>query len=326
MKNHLSKLPEGEKLSYVMRLYCLLMADAENALLEWYSRYIGEPNTETNVYVGFGLFFAGVTLGIVGIIVFLISSFYSTPDQPAWALRELAVVTSAIGLPGLMLGIVVLLPGNRRNQQAAVIGSIICLLAVGLFVMVYPQNWNVQWTPDYSAQGVALYAVGFAAVVGATGAALVGHQIKQASPSEPEDGEEAGTDTESNPDQSITDASIRADIEEAMEETTLSWGGVEQVETTRLKLNTAQMDDIEADATAIEAEKTTTEGTAVDEAVSGLRRLQGREQTTAKSGSVEEQTAALQALRKQQQAISETEKGETQTESLLGRVRAWLRS
>ena len=32
----------------------------DNVLFEWYERYIGDPETETDVYLGFALFFGGI--------------------------------------------------------------------------------------------------------------------------------------------------------------------------------------------------------------------------------------------------------------------------
>jgi hypothetical protein len=287
----------------------------ENVLFEWYERYIGDPETETDVYLGFALFFGGIGLGAVGIAVFLLSAVVSDPTSPAFALREVAVVASAGGLPLLLLGVVVLLPGDQRMTYAAVAGLAICLVAVALFVAVYPMHWNVDRTPDYSAQGVALYAVGLVAVVGATGAALVGHQVERvAAPagSAAESGGGSGaTSGGGSTGESVTDEQVRRDIDEAMSNTNISWGGVEKREGRRLELNTETVDDI--DRTVLEnaeAKTTRAQGDNVDAAVSGLRQLQGREKETASSTGVDDQTAALTELRKQQQAEEVAEKDE----------------
>lgn len=285
-----------------------MSADAtpDNVLFEWYGRYIGHPDEEADVYLGFALFFGGIALGAVGVLVFLLSVAASSPGGTAFALREVAVVASAAGLPAILLGMVVLLPGDRRMAYAAVGGVAVCLVAIALFVAVYPMHWNVERTPDYSAQGVAIYAVGLVAVVGATGAALVGHQVERAGSGAgagsagADDG--AGTTDANGASETVTEAEVRADIDDAMADADLSWGGVERTETRRLELDTETPDDMRTNVDRVAAETTTAEGDDVDEAVSGLRKLQGRETDVDSGSGVDDQTAALTELKKQRQA------------------------
>ncbi|GAB3325817.1 permease [Haloplanus rallus] len=281
----------------------------DNVLFEWYGRYIGDPETETDVYLGFALFFGGIALGAVGIAVFFLSAFASDPGNTAFALREVAVVASAGGFPVLLLGIVVLLPGDERMRYAAVGGLVVCLAAVAAFVSVYPMNWNVTRSPDYSAQIIAVYAVGLVAVVGATGAALVGHQVQRASPGEraaevrtATEGGAGDADAEAGG-ETVSDEQVRRDIDEAMADADLSWGGVSRKETKRLEFDTDT--DVEVDREAFENAEATTvrsSGDGVDDALSNLRKLQGREQKTDSSTGVDDQTAALTELKQQQQA------------------------
>lgn len=278
----------------------------DNVLFEWYERYIGDPETETDVYLGFALFFGGIALGAVGIAVFLLSAAVSGGGTPAWAIREVAMVAAAVGLPVILLGMVVLLPGDRRMTYASVGGLAVCLVAVALFVATYPMNWNVARAPDYSAQGVAIYAVGLVAVVGATGAALVGHQVERAAPGERATTSRADADDVGDPSdagETVSDEQVRRDIDEAMADADLSWGGVDRKNTKRLELNTPS--DVEVDREAFENAEATTvrsSGQNVDDALSNLRKLQGREQATDSSTGVDDQTAALTELRKQQEA------------------------
>jgi hypothetical protein len=283
----------------------------DNVLFEWYERYIGDPETETDVYLGFALFFGGIALGAVGIAVFLLSAAMSGGGTPAWAIREVAMVAASVGFPVILLGMVVLLPGDRRMTYVSVGGLAVCLVAVALFVATYPMNWNVARTPDYSAQGVAIYAVGLVAVVGATGAALVGHQVERATPGEraaevrAETGSAGGASGSGASDtaESVSDEQVRRDIDEAMADADLSWGGVSRKNTKRLELNTPS--DVEVDREAFENAEATTvrsSGGDVDDALSNLRKLQGRERETDSSTGVDDQTAALTELRQQQEA------------------------
>jgi len=284
----------------------------DNVLFEWYGRYIGDPETETDVYLGFALFFGGIALGAIGIVVFLLSAAVSGGGPPAWAIREVAMVAASVGLPVLLLGMVVLLPGDQRMTYVSLGGLAICLVAVGLFVATYPMNWNVARTPDYSAQGVAIYAVGLVAVVGATGAALVGHQVERATPGERaaevrgetgEAGSASGAGGAGGASETVSDEQVRRDIDEAMSGADLSWGGVNRKNTKRLEFNTPS--DVEVDREAFENAEATTvrsSGNSVDDALSNLRKLQGREQETDSSTGVDDQTAALTELRQQQEA------------------------
>ncbi|WP_251341527.1 DUF7139 domain-containing protein [Haloplanus halophilus] len=301
----------------------------DNVLFEWYGRYIGDPETETDVYLGFALFFGGIALGAVGILVFLLSALSSGTGAPAWAIREVSMVAASVGLPLLLLGMVVLLPGDRRMTYVSLGGLAVCLVAVGLFVATYPRNWNVAWSPDYSAQGVAIYAVGLVAVVGATGAALVGHQVERATPGEraaevraetgaAESGGGGGSGGGAGG-ESVSDEQVRRDIDEAMADADLSWGGVNRKNTKRLELNTDA--EVEVDREAFEnAEATTVRSSdsSVDDALSNLRKLQGRERDTDSSTGVDDQTAALTELRQQQEA---EEMATEDDESLVDRAR-----
>jgi hypothetical protein len=222
------------------------------------------------------------------------------------------MVAASVGFPVILLGMVVLLPGDRRMTYVSVGGLAICLVAVGLFVATYPMNWNVARTPDYSAQGVAIYAVGLVAVVGATGAALVGHQVERAAPAGSAEtataagsggGTGAGAGGGSGASESVSEDQVRRDIDEAMADAELSWGGVERSETRRLEFDTPSVDEVEGSSLGnVEATTVRASGESVDDALSNLRKLQGREQNTDASTGVDDQTAALTELRKQRQA------------------------
>jgi hypothetical protein len=295
-------------------------ATPDNVLFEWYGRYIGDPDEETDVYLGFALFFGGIALGAVGVLVFLLSVAASSPGSTAFALREVAVVACAGGLPAILLGMVVLLPGDRRVTYAALGGVAVCLVAIALFVAAYPMHWNVSRTPDYSAQGVAVYAVGLVAVVGATGAALVGHRVERAGSAGAGGGHDgaattgaAGAADATGTEPSVSDEQVRRDIDDAMADAELSWGGVEKTETRRLELDTETPEGIQTNVDRASAETTTASGTDVDEAVTGLQKLQGRDTDVDSGTGVDEQTAALTELKKQRQAeeVAEADEGTT---------------
>ncbi len=291
---------------------------SDNRLISLYRRYVGEPQRETDVYLGFALFFGGIALGVIGLGAFLWSVSLPAGAALFWALREIAITMAFLGLPAFILSVVVLLPVSRRVLAASSVGAFLCLVAVGVFVAVYPQNWNVQAGTDYSAQGIAVYAAGLALLVASTGSALVAHHLERASTGQAADGEaekttasaEAGSET-------VTDERVRRDIEDAVAEADITWGGVQKTESKRLTITTEEPADIDRERFDPDAANTVRSG-GVDDAVAGLRKLQGgnTEQTT--GSGVDDQTAALQELRERQAAQQDD------PQSTIGRVKERL--
>lgn len=292
-------------------------SNAENRLLEYYRRYVGDPDRTIDVYAGFGLFFAGIGLGLIGVAVFLYSATLPPEALSTYAVQEVAGVAAAVGLPALLLGVVVLLPVDRRMLYLAGVGTAITVVAVGLFSRTYPYNWNVSTGTDYSAQVVAVYAVGLVAVIAATGGALVAHRVERAtgaaasaagagSAAGGADGDAGGAGGDG---ETVTDAQVRADIERELENAELTWGGVERAQTRRLELDTSAVDDIEVDREKLAGSATetrTTSGT-VNDAVSELKGLQGGEKKTASGSGTDDQAAKLRELREQQRREAEAD-------------------
>ena len=265
----------------------------ESVLFEWYEQYIGEPDARTDVYAGFSLFFGGVALAVCGLALFLWSAGVEPGSTFYWTLRQVAVVFASLGLPAGMLGIVVLLPVSRRALYAAGAGLVVCLVSMAFFLAVYPSNWNVQSATDYSAQGIALYASGLAIVVASTGAALVAHQLERSQPT-------ATEDTDSR--EEITDEQVARDIDEAMANVNLSWGGVRRTETRKLAVNTGAEGVDRSSFDQVEATTTRASGGAVENAVSNLQGLQGGRTDQATGSGTDDQAAALSQLRERKRA------------------------
>jgi len=297
-------------------------SNAENRLLEYYRRYVGDPDRAIDVYAGFGLFFAGIGLGLVGVAIFFYSATLPSEALSTYAVREVAAVAAAVGLPALLLGVVVLLPVDRRMLYLAGVGTAITLVAVGLFTWAYPYYWNVPDT-DYSAQVVAVYTLGLVAVIAATGSALVAHRVERATGvaaggaagagsaagGAGGEGSAGGADGAGADGESVTDAEVRADIERELEDAELTWGGVERSETRRLELDTSAVDDVDVDREKLAGSATetrTTSGT-VNDAVSELKGLQGGETKTASGSGTDNQAAKLRELREQQRKEAEAD-------------------
>jgi hypothetical protein len=282
-------------------------------LLARYRRYVGEPDRASDVYLGFGLFTGGTAMGFVGLLLFVVERVAMGADPVFW-LRALAFSIGALGLPTLLLGVVVLLPVDRRVLVAAGGGVAVCLAAVGLFLSVYPEDWNQVSGPDYSTLGVSVYAVGLVAVVGASGAALVRYHIDRAAPAAGGDRERGDSTPEA---ETVSDERVRRDVEEAMRDAEITWGGVRkeagrsiQVETDAGEVDRSGFDGVPASETRSES--------GVDDAVASLRGLKGGEERVDRGGGTDEQTAALQELRERR------EQRRSGSPSLLDRLRRAL--
>lgn len=274
-------------------------------LVRLYREYVGDPEEAVDVYTGFALFFGGIALGLAGVVLFLASDAVATDLAGLYAVRQIAAVAAAIGLPALLSGVVVLLPVDRRALYLAGAGGVVCLGAIGLFVWAYPVYWNVSGNPDYSATGVGIYSLGLAGVVAATGAALVAHSVERAAPgTTPGEASTAvGAAKADDERETVTDEQVRADIERELGDAELSWGGIERTETRRLELNTGPEEEIDRRGFEVDSAKTArASGDTIDDAVSGLRQLQGGEKQTASGSGTDDQAAALRELKRQREA------------------------
>ncbi|WP_049987334.1 DUF7139 domain-containing protein [Halobellus rufus] len=297
-------------------------------MLSIYRTYIGEPNQERDIYLGFGLFFAGVTLGIVGLALYVHSSSQPPGSELFWQSRTMAFVAGTLGLPAAILSIVVLLPVGRQTLITGIVGAIFCVIAAGILINAYPSQWSTEATIDGGVRMISVYAFGLILLSVATGTALVAQYIERAAPqSETVDGGDTTTEANTATDSDVTDDQVEADISAALDDTELSWGGVEkQPNTKRLKLNTSTGTDAEierADPRNVEATTTRSKGDSVDDAVDGLRRLQGGETNTQRGTSTEDQVAALTEFREEQETEA-VETGVDESSGLTGRIRKFF--
>ncbi len=271
----------------------------EDRLVELYRAYIGEPDRRTDVYLGFALFFGGLGLGLVGLLLFVVERAFL--DGIVFWVREIAFAIGAIGLPLVLVAVVVLLPADRRSAYVAGIGLAIVVASIAFFVSVYPSNWNYG-TPDYSLHGVTVYSVGLISILAATGSALVGYHIERAGERPTGTSGEAGDDAGAahageGADPAATEARVQRDIDEAMAGTQISWGGVERVETEQLRITPDE--DLEGQSLDQSSAKVH-RSTSIDDQLSALQGLKGGEQRTDSGSGVDDQAAALKELRERQ--------------------------
>lgn len=275
--------------------------DADNGqLMSLYRRYLGEPSAVSDVYLGFALFFGGLTIGIIGLLLFLLSSGIGPTSTGYWQLRELAISAALLGMPAFVLSIVVLLPVDVRAVYVGAAGGVVCLIAIGVFVASYPQSWNVPGR-DYSPIGVTVYAGGVAVLVASTGAALVAYHLDRRSGGTVRQSVDV-TEPNAESEETVSTAQVEEDIASAVAASDLTWGGVEQAKTRRLELVTDSGPEFSRSGlTTAPAARESTDATEVESAVSELRKLRGWQPETATGSDVDEQTTALRRLKDEQE-------------------------
>jgi hypothetical protein len=289
-----------------------MATDASDPVVAWYTEHVGEPDSAVDVYLGFGAFLAGLALGIGGLVLFLAEG--ALLAQEAFWLKEVSFAVGAFGLPMLLLGVVVLLPVDRRALYLGLGGAAVTLAAIAVFVWAYPGDWNVDVGPDYSRTGVAVYAVGLVAVVAAAGSALVSYHVERAGGG-PAGGE--GATEETGPE--VTDEQVRRDIEASVAASDLTWGGVP--ETREQRLSFADDEAIQStNLDEVQAKTVRDSGNGVDAAVAGLKGMKSDADRTDRGGSTDEATTALADLKRKQREAeqSRAERG------AFARLRDWV--
>jgi len=132
-----------------------------------YTRLFGNPRFPEEAY-GYWITVTGALLGLAGVLFLLLGTTAGRGSPVFWTARQVAVVLGGAGIPFLVLGSVYRLPVSEGVRRTAVVGTVICLLALAGFVRFYPDYWNVQpGSPvtDWSSRIIAVYAFGFLSVV-----------------------------------------------------------------------------------------------------------------------------------------------------------------
>jgi len=274
----------------------------DSRLFEWYRTYIGEPDRDMDVYLGFALFFGAVGLGVLA----LAAGLASGGGGPAFGWRTVAFGLGMVSVPTGLASVVVLLPVDRRALVGTVAGGGLCLAAVAWFSQVYPMQWASGPGPHYSTHVTLLYGLGVALSLGATGAALVGYHIDRVRRPHPSDIDAPVAEaTEESETETVTDEQVRRDIDQMLDQADLNWGGVERTETTRLEF--VDDDSFDASGMQVTAEEVRSE-TGVDKQVQDLQSLKAGERETHRSTStVDEQTEQLQNLKQRREDDDDTD-------------------
>jgi len=298
----------------------------DGPLVTVYRRYVGEPESRREVYVGFGPFFAGVALGLIALVVFLYSGAQPSGSETFWQFRRAALVFGMLALPAIAASVPVLLPVGRSTLAAGLAGVAICVVATLWLTQVYPYQWT---SAGNDVRVITTYAVGLVLLAASMGSALVAQYVESVAPGEGSGAGPAaeGTGASTDSGESVTDEQVEEDIEAAMSDSSLTWGGVEQEPTTtRLELNmpdVAEEGEIDSSSLDVATETRSSSGD-VDDAVDGLRQLQGGDQKTARTESPDDAVDALTEFRRQREDEDEIETGVESDRGVLARMREKL--
>ncbi|HEX9816339.1 MAG TPA: hypothetical protein VGB18_05115, partial [Candidatus Thermoplasmatota archaeon] len=145
-------------------------------LEKFYEDRLGAPQSRGELYTGFFLIIAGFILAIVGVAVFLVSGPETTADNAGW--RATGGLLAALGPPAILMGISVTLPTKWSMRVLDAIGILVCIVAAGGFVFLFPYNWNAGSHGEVWA--APLYILGLAALLASTISSLIGYYVARA--------------------------------------------------------------------------------------------------------------------------------------------------
>jgi hypothetical protein len=146
-------------------------------LIDCYRDLARTVRTVTHEYgrLGQAVALVGILALLVGYGLFVAGESLEYASESFWTYRTYAGAIGGLGLPAFLLGLVIALPEVGRNTYVSLAGALLCTGAVLLFVVTYPDQWNVAGSPDYVVETVTLYGVGAMVCSAAAGGALNCH-------------------------------------------------------------------------------------------------------------------------------------------------------
>ncbi len=141
---------------------------------------LGQEQSRSQVFAGLYLLAGGVVSGIIAVALFLYANTLSGSAIYSW--REGALALGAIALTTFFLGVSVALPSNRFMRIASAVGVVLCIVAIALFMVHYPFNFNVPGSEfpgqtDYTALDTLIFVAGLAIIVAGAFMAVVQYYV-----------------------------------------------------------------------------------------------------------------------------------------------------
>ena len=109
------------------------------SLSETYGGAGGSEVGPRRLSLGVGLFLGGTLLLVAGILA--AAEVFVPAGTTSGAARQLGGILGGIGVPLVTLGVMTVLPADRRTRVAAIVGAVIMALGVALFSQAYPNHW-----------------------------------------------------------------------------------------------------------------------------------------------------------------------------------------
>lgn len=128
--------------------------------------------------LGGGLFVAGVSLAVLG-VVFGTTDLLARLGYGLYDSRRIAGALAGFGVPALLLGVVTVLPADRRVRLVAAVGAAIAALGVIWFWSVYPAHW-AGYGRDLTLPVTALYLLGLTLTVAGLFVGVAGFKTRNA--------------------------------------------------------------------------------------------------------------------------------------------------
>lgn len=281
------------------------MSELENR----YAGLFGSKTSKGQLQGGFALMVLGALLGLAALTLFIIANLpANTADQADYYnLMKVGLTVGPIGLALLMLGFTVALPTKTAMRVSSYVGLALTLLSALLFLLHYPNNFNVArkaaqlglQQADYAVMDVLVFVVGFGLMVMAAVTSIIGYYLSRVQVVK---GDDAEDDDEYGAGYEIPDWVVEKDIEDAMKRHGVEWGGASNASSDKsLVVNVA--DTLagakigglgKAKVVQLDAEQ-------VDLGVKGLTRVRPQKGGALPSEWTDDATKALVAFRKQKQ-------------------------
>lgn len=269
-----------------------------------YSSLFGSPPSKGRLYGGFYTFLGGCFMGVAAVVFLFVANQYSgQPIEFRW--REASYALAAVAGMALFGGIALTLPSKRSMRTAAVVGVVLCTVALMLFLADYPLHFNVPNAQvDHTERDVGLYAVGLVLLLASAFTSLIGFYVDRITAAAGKAG--AGSDVgnvEGGYD--IPDSVIEADVESAFKRYKYAWGDEgATAATSGIQINI--QDEFEQ-GTVVGgkgvARTVQLESPQVDEATQMLRSVRPKTERQVPSAWAEDATSALLKSRQQKAAL-----------------------
>lgn len=226
---------------------------------------------EGRVRASFLLFSGGAALAVLGTIALAAGQLYPAfgASSPRYLLRLVGGTVLGIGATSFLLGVVSALIPRGWIRWTAAAGALVSLAGVAGYTYAYPMRWGIN--EDLSLPVIALLLVGYGLLAGATLASLAANLVLR---------ERAREDLRRKLDREPTDAEVARDVEEALQDSAWTWGGVREDDSKPLDVaGASDTADVELHGWKLKLDMEE-DSASLDDSVTRLSAMRGGQQQT----------------------------------------------